>query len=71
MQWGVVALFWALTPQKAILEPLRSPSAAHTCTHLTLAILGNIGGMYSESPDLHAASPLHQCFSLEDLDRYL
>ena len=37
---------------------------------ITLAILGNIGGMYSESPDLHAASPLHQCFSLEDLDRY-
>ena len=27
--------------------------------------------MYSESLDLHAASPLYQCPSLEDLDRYL
>ena len=27
--------------------------------------------MYSESLDLHAASPLYQCPSLVDLDRYL
>ena len=27
--------------------------------------------MYSESQDLHAASPLYQCSSLVDLDRYL
>ena len=27
--------------------------------------------MYSESLDLHAASPLYQCSSLVDLDRYL
>ena len=36
-----------------------------------LTILGNTGGMYSESLDVHAASPLYQCLSLEDLDRYL
>ena len=35
-----------------------------------LTILGSSGDMYSESLDLHAASPLHQCFSLEGLDRY-
>ena len=41
-------------------------------THMhPLAILGNTGGMYPESVDLHAASPLYQCFSLGDLDRYL
>ena len=39
-------------------------------TRRTLAILGSNGGMYSVSLDLHAASPLHQCLSLEDLDRY-
>ena len=27
--------------------------------------------MYPESSDLHAASPLYQCPSLVDLDRYL
>ena len=27
--------------------------------------------MYSESLGLHAASPLYQCSSLVDLDRYL
>ena len=27
--------------------------------------------MYSESLDMHAASPLHQCLSLEGLDRFL
>ena len=27
--------------------------------------------MYSVPTGLHAASPLHQCFSLEGLDRYL
>ena len=26
--------------------------------------------MYTESSDLHAAGPLYQCSSLEDLDRY-
>ena len=41
-------------------------------THNTqLTILGNSGGMYPESLDLHAAGPLHQCYSLEGLDRYL
>ena len=44
---------------------LLAVTRTHTC------LLGIIGGMYPESLDLHAASPLHQCFSLEDLDRYL
>ena len=36
-----------------------------------IALFGSIGGMYSVPLGLHAASPLHQCFSLEGLDRYL
>ena len=36
----------------------------------TLSILGNNGGMYPASLDLHATCPLYQCLSLEDMDRY-
>ena len=56
-------------PTKGNLRAVEKPFG-HTHTH-PLAILGNTGGMYSESLDMHTASPLHQCLSLEDLDRYL
>ena len=66
MRWGVVTL-WALTPQW---QPSSCRGALQPCTD-TLAILGSNGSLYSESLDLHAASPLYQCPSLVDLDRYL
>ena len=57
----------ALTPTQA--APGHLIDSRPHCIR-TLALLGNIGGMYTESSDLHAAGPLYQCSSLEDLDGY-
>ena len=56
---------WVLNPNTASLEG----TCGHTTRMYTLAMLGSNDSMYPESLDLHAASPLYQCPSLEDLDR--
>ena len=58
-------------PQYGASRAVSRGACGYATLMYTLSILGSSSSMYSESLDLHAASPLYQCSSLEDLDRYL